>query len=704
MNNWHNHSSMKGRARDWRRVCSGTAAAMITNLSMAAAAQDQEVVLEELVVTAPLYVSSEGSSATKLDIPLVEVPQSVTVISRDQIELLAWQNIEQTVRYTAGVVGENFGADERYDWFTLRGFNPVQFIDGLRSPVASTSTTGIDLYGFESIEVLKGPASVMYGQVPPGGLVNLTSRRPRDEFSGELQVQYGTFDHRQVNGDITGPLDGEGKYQYRLSALARERDTQVDFIDSQRVFVAPAFAIQFAPGTRLTFLSYYQNDDSASTAIFLPSQGTRLPSPNGKIPVGRFISEPGFESFKREQYSVGYEFEHKANETWSFHQGLKYSELSSDQDTLYGGGLQADGRTLTRYFFLFDEDLEVLAVDNRAQAKFATGPLEHTMLIGLDYRDVSNVTGFAFSNASSIDVFAPVYGQPIGTVPAIAYATQKQEQTGLYLQDHIKLDRVVMTLSARHDWSTLATQKDEELSYRAGLNYVFDSGIAPYIGYAKSFQPSLGRDVRLRPFEPTTGEQVELGVKYDARTLPEGMRAFATIAVYELTQQNVTTPDPVNPGFNVQTGEARVWGAEFEAVGRFNERLSLNFSYSYTDSEVTRSNNPAQLGKELVRVPKNKVSMYGDYTFQTGLLAGFGLGAGVRYVDETYGTATNIESIKNVSTTLVDATLHYNIADWRIAVNANNLLDKEFVSNCGTVNSCFWGPVRTVYLNVGRYW
>lgn len=688
---------MAGRRMLW----SSTAATLLSVIGGNAAGED---VLEELIVTAPHYVPREGGAATKMNIPMVEVPQSVTVITRDQIELLAWQNIEQTVRYTSGVVGENFGADERYDWFTLRGFNPVQFIDGLRSPVASTSTTGVDLYGFESVEILKGPASVMYGQVPPGGLVNLTSRRPRDKFSGEAQVQFGTHEHKQANLDVTGPIDAAGKYQYRLSALVRDRDTQVDFIDSKRTFVAPAFAIQFSPDTRLTFLSYYQNDDSASTAIFLPSQGTRLPSPNGKIPVGRFISEPDFESFKREQFSVGYELTHRANDTWSFFQGVKYSELSSDQDTLYGGGLQADGRTLTRYFFLFDEDLKVLALDNRAQAEFTTGALKHTVLMGLDYRDVTNVTGFAFDVATPIDVFSPVYGRPIGTVPPIGYTTQKQEQTGVYVQDHISLDKLVLTLSLRHDWSELAAQKDKEFSYRAGLNYVFDSGVAPYIGYAKSFQPTLGLDFNRQPFVPTTGEQVELGVKYDARTLRKGLNFFATFALYELVQQNITTPDPVNSGFNVQTGEAKVRGAELEAVGRFNERLSVNFSYSYTDSEVTKSNNPALLGNELVRVPRNKASLYSDYTFQTGPLAGFGFGAGVRYVDETYGNALNIESIKNVSTTLVDATLHYNVGDWRIALNANNLFDKEFVSNCGTVNSCFWGPVRTVYLSAARLW
>lgn len=666
--------------------------------------QADDNVLEELVVTAPYYVSSEGGVATKLNIPMVEVPQSVTIISRDQIELLAWQNIEQTVRYTAGVVGENFGADERYDWFTLRGFNPVQFIDGLRSPVASTSTTGIDLYGFETVEILKGPASVMYGQVPPGGMVNLTSRRPRDQFQGELQLQYGTHDHKQLNMDVTGPIDANGKYQYRLSTLLRERDTQVDYLDARRIFFAPAFSIQFTPDTKLTLLSYYQDDDAASTAIFLPSQGTRLPSPFGKIPVGRFISEPGFEGFKRKQYAVGYELTHRANDTWSFHQGVKYSELDSDQDTLYGGGLQANGRTLNRSFFLFNEDLEVLALDNRAQAQFATGRLEHTVLMGLDYRDVTNVTGFAFAAATPIDVFAPVYGQPMGTIPPIGYTTQKQQQMGVYLQDHIKLDRWVVTLSGRHDSTELATQKDHEFSYRAGLNYVFDSGFAPYVGYAKSFQPTLGMDASRRAFVPTTGEQIEAGIKYDARALPEGMKAFATFAVYELVQQNITTPDPVNLGFNVQTGEARVRGLELEAVGRFNERLSVNFSYSYTDSEVTKSNNPALLGAELVRVPKDKISLYSDYTFQTGVLAGFGFGAGVRYVGETYGTPTNIESIKNVSTTLVDATMHYHLAGWRLALNANNLLDKEFVSNCGTVNSCFWGPVRTVYVSVARLW
>lgn len=301
-------------------------------------------------------------------------------------------------------------------------------------------------------------------------------------------------------------------------------------------------------------------------------------------------------------------------------------------------------------------------------------------------------------------MFTPDYSQDFGPPPGLFTFKTESDQDGLYVQDHMKIDRFLMTLSLRNDWTDSGTQKDEEMSYRAGVNYLFDSGVAPYIAYARSFQPTLGIDFNGNEFDPTTGNQIEVGVKWDARNLPEGKKAFVTLAAYDLTQKDVLTPDPdpLHPGFSVQTGEVEVKGIEIEAVGRFNERLSFNASYSYTDSEVTESNDPAVLGNELVRVPQDKASLYVDYTWQTGPLAGLGMGAGVRYVGETFGDSLNTEIIKNESTTLWDATMHYDFSNWRLALNANNVTDKRFVSNCGSMSSCFWGPERTVYFAVSR--
>jgi len=677
--------------------------------AVAAYAQDDAAgILEEVVVRAPHYVPSSNSAATKLDIPLIETPQAITVIPRDQIDLLNWDDMEQAVRYTSGVVGENFGPDERYDWLTLRGFNPIQYVDGLQAPVGSVTNVGLDLYGFQSMEVLKGPASVLYGQTPPGGIVNLTSRRPERDAGGEFDVQYGSFDHKQVAGDMTGPIGDISSY--RLTALYRDRETQMDFVESERLYVAPAFTFDFSTRTRLTLLGYFQQDDIKNDGGgFLPAQGVSLPNPFGEVPIGRNLGEPGYNRYERDHYGVGYDFVHEFSDAVTLRQNLKYSNAEVEMHSVYGGGLQEDLRTVNRNVFDFNEDVDSLAVDTRAELRFGDD-VTHTVLAGVDYRDYENVSEFTFGfwAAPTLDLFEPVYG--VGTIPSLPYfpfTNQQQEQIGAYLQDQIRFDRLIFTLSARNDWVDTEnpgqSKSDSEFTYRAGVNYLFDSGLAPYAAYATSFQPTPGATFEGDPFDPTSGEQFEVGIKYEPKGMPDGVNAFMTLAAYELTQEDVLTPDP-DPDhlfFNVQAGEVEVKGIELEGVARFNERLSLNGSYSYTDSEVTKSNGP-DLGKRLTMVPEQKFSLLVDYTFQTGALAGFGFGAGVRYQSDSYGDGAN--EWRNPSVTLYDAILHYDRAGWRFAVNGSNLTDKEYVSRCSSIVDCFYGLRRVVTASVTRHW
>ncbi len=691
--------------------------------SQAVLAAENDRPLDEIIVHASKYVSTGGMSATKSNASLIETPQSVTVISRDQIDLLGWTSLQQSVRYTAGVTGENYGPDERYDWLTLRGFYPIQYIDGLQAPVSSVTNIGTDLFGFESVEILKGPSSVLYGQTPPGGIVNMTSRRPQREFSGEAGVQYGSYEHMQLQADVTGPLTDT--LSYRMTALYRDRESQIDFMGAERTYVAPALTIDITDSTALTLLSYYQKDDVDNfSGGFLPAEGTLLPNPNGKIPVGFSTYEPGLNFFEREQWAIGYELSHEINESMSVQQNLKYFDVTGSQGGTYGQGFvdsnfdgtPDDFRTIHRSIFPFFEDVSSFNVDTRLAATVETGSVSHKLLAGFDYRkyEVASVFGFGFSQGfggtvPTLDVFAPDYGQPLAQPEAIfPFQDIVQKQYGFYLQDQIAIDRLVLTLSGRHDKVDTVSGgspsvSDNEFSYRAGLNYVFDSGFAPYAQAAKSFQPALGADAQGNRFEPTEGTQVEVGVKYDGRNLGPDLRIFSSIALFQLQQENVLTPDPdpvlAGQFFQVQTGEVEVTGLEFETVARFNERLSFNLSYTYTDSEVTKSNGP-NLGKELMVVPKQKVSGLVDYTFQTGRLAGLGAGVGVRYLSEVYGDAANDWQTPGV--TLYDGMVHYDTHDWKFALNASNMFDKTYVARCSSNIDCFYGTSRVVTASVTR--
>jgi iron complex outermembrane receptor protein len=666
------------------------------------AAWAQESKLEELVVYAPKYVSSGSLSALKNDTPIVEIPQSVTVISRDQIDLLNWSSVQQSVRYTAGITGENFGADERYDWLTLRGFTPVSFVDGLQAPIgASPPNTGIDLYGAEAVDILKGPSSVLYGLTPPGGIVNVRSRRPLEEFDGELELQFGNHDHKQINGDITGAFGD--MVSGRLTGLYRDKETQVDHEEIERAFIAPALTFRFGDATQLTLLGYYQKDEVlGATNGFLPAFGISLPNPLGSISPSRNLGEPDYNSYDRKQYGVGYDFSHSFNDNLTLQQNFKYFNQESEMLVVYGAGLldanfdgtPDDYRTVLRNNFPFDEDVSAYGVDTRLQAKFETGAIQHTLLAGVDYRKYDNEQSFGFAGwfsaapytVPSIDLFDPVYGAEIVTPPMFPFVDQEQKQTGFYLQDQMKWGGLILTASGRQDQvdaDNFGTETDDdEFTYRVGLNYVLDNGFAPYIQYATSFQPTYGADFFGNPFEPTTGEQVEGGIKWDGRNLAEGNRLFATVAAYKIKQDKVLVPDPDpnHPFFQVQTGEVDVDGVEFELVGRFQERFSFNASYTYTDTDPV-----------LVMVAKTKISGFVDYTFQDGTLAGLGAGVGVRYLDER-----NNNPFADESLTLWDAIVHYDTRTWRFAINGSNLSDKTYVAQCRSTVDCFFGAKRQV--------
>lgn len=707
--------------------------------------------METVVITAPHYVPEASTMATKLSTPLLETPESITVINRDQIDLLNWQNLGQAVRYTAGVVGENFGSDERFDWLTQRGFYPVEYIDGLQGPVGSVSNTGLDLYAAQSVEILKGPASVLYGLAPPGGIVNITTRRPEDKFGGELQALYGSYDDWQVAGDITGAVNDQ--LSLRLTALNYDRHTQTDGVRSKRTYVAPAATWHIDPHTDLTLLSYYQWDEvQGDGGGFFPAAGIYSPNPVGRITPSMNLGDYAYNKYERRQYGVGYDFKHEFNDHLTFEQNLKYFSSTADMLDVYGAGycsnassssacaypasypllnpltgiqetdtnpydstygqkLYTDYRTVNRDNFPIDETIHSFNVDSRLTDQFDLGPVHNTVLVGIDYRHYTDVSYFGFSSAPTIDLFAPNHYQAI-TTPALAYLylDDKQDQLGVYAQDEAKLDNWILTGTVREDWlhqtdpnpevfGATLSQSPDAFSYRVGLNYVFPIGLSPYVSYATSFQPTVGVSYAgpsasaTAATKPTSGDQVEAGVKFEPRFLPRQVKILTTLATYYLNQNNVLESDPNHPNFDIQTGVARVWGVEFEAVARIYERLTLNASYSYTETDTTG-------GYHLTLVPKNKVSIFADYTFQTGPLAGVGGGIGYRYISSTYGDAANQWDDPGYG--LVDAVVHYDIDKWRIAVDASNLFNKTYISQCSSEADCFYGLSRKIVGTITR--
>ena len=648
------------------------------------------------------FFAGSSTSATKSDAPLIEIPQSVSVVTQDQLTSRNVQTVNEAIRYTGSVDVDTYGTESRYDWINIRGFDQSTY--GLyrdNSRWQSGNVSGqIDPYLIQEVDIVKGPSSVLYGQNQPGGLVNLVTKRPPSRALRELVFNYGSFDRRQVAADFGGPLDTEGMFRYRLTGLYRRSDTQVKHVPDDRWFVAPALTWTPSSQTTWTLLSDYQKDDTGWSQ-FLPSQGTLVPNPNGKIPRDTFTGEPGYDFFHRTQWSGGSLFEHRLSETWTVRNTLRYSSIKYDGLDVFGGGLAADLRTLNRFAFGNSLDLRLFTMDTNASMRAKTGMVEHTVLFGVDYSKSRStiVSGFAF--APPIDIYHPVYGAAIPALFTYYNTRQPVSLLGLYAQDHMKVGpRWVITLAGRHDSTDITSddriagtklkQSPNKFTGRAGLTYLSESGLAPYASYSTSFLPVTGVSFSGRPFEPTEGKQVEGGVKYQ----PKGSNSFLTADVFQITQTNVSVPDPDHPFNSLQQGEIRSRGYEVEAVGNLVSTLNFNAAYSHLDQEVTRTTDPTALGKRPPLAPDHLFSLAGEYTVVTGTLTGLGFGAGVRVVGSRAGDAAN--TIEVPSYTLIDASVRYLWRNVEFLLSGTNLTDKTYVAVCTSPTYCNYGLARRI--------
>lgn len=655
-------------------------------------------------------VADLATTGTKTDTPIEDIPQSVSVVTRERLDRFGADTISEAFRYVPGVQGEATGNDTRVDFLRFRGFNDdgnAVFRDGLQLRSTGFGQFFPEMYGVQQVEIARGPASSLFGLANPGGVVNLVTKRPPREAFGEAAVEYGSFDHGEARVDVGGPLGGDD-FSVRLTGLVRESDTQVDFVEDNRSFIAPAFTWRPGDDTTLTVLLQYQNDDTGSTNQFLPAQGTVESNPNGEIDSQTFTGEPAFDDFDRETYSVGYLFEHHVNDTWTLRQNARFNRLDVESEQIFGGGLQADLRTLNRFAFTADAETDGVTIDTQAQADLGTGPIRHRLLFGLDYQDYDfeEIQGFGF--ADPIDVFDPVFGSPIPDTPTFLDTRTEQEQLGVYVQDQITIDEHwVVTLGGRQDevdtrttnrlTDSVTDSSDSEFSGRAGLVRHTAIGLSPYIGYAESFLPTSGTDAAGNPFEPTTGEQTEIGLRYQ----PPGRNMRVTLAAFDLVRENVRTTDPSNPNFDVQTGEIESRGVEIEAAAEFDSGVRLIAAYTNQDVEITESNDGDE-GNQPAVVPDERLSLWADYTLRSGPLAGLGFGLGVRYKGETFGD--NANSFEVDGETLWDAGVDYRWRNLHFALDATNLFDEEYIESCTSGAACFFGARRDIKASVTYKW
>ncbi len=683
----------------------------------------------EQTATGPVegYVARRSATATKTDTSLIETPQSISVVSREQMRDREVQSVTDAILYSAGITGDN-AADVRYDRPVIRGFAARQFLDGLYLNYYNSGYNMplIEPYGLERVEILRGPSAVLYGANAPGGLLNLVSKRPTDVPLREINLQAGTNSRLQGSFDFSDAIDVNGVARFRLTGLVRDSDTQTDYAHDDRVFIAPSLDLKLSDRSRLLLLASYQRDKQGTLINFLPREGTLIPTVDGRtIPSSFFTGEPGFNSFDRKQYSLGYQFEHRFSDALVFRQSARYMRSDLDYTGVYAAGWASAAQTHLRRASLQDSGkLDSVVLDNQLQADFGTGAIKHTALAGVDYQRAKfeELQGYGTVGAGLglIDPFAPQYGQSINPIPAFTRADQNQRQLGLYAQDQMKFgERWVLVASGRKDWarsdtlserivtatgattSTHTPVDQSDFTYRLGMVYRGANGVAPYVSHSTSFQPQAGSDYAGTPFKPTTGKQTEIGVKYQ----PPGSDGYVVASLYDLRQQNVLTADP-DPSHGaaarVQTGAIRSRGLELEGVFEFDTGLKLIGAYTYMDMEVTRSNS-GDLHKTPTNRPRHMASLWAHYTVRSGPLQGLRVGGGVRYMGSTWGDAAN--TFKVGAATLFDAAVHYQLdRHWGFALNASNLFDKSYIGSCGSATTCYYGYRRTVLATATYRW
>ncbi|OLP59287.1 ferrichrome-iron receptor [Xaviernesmea oryzae] len=667
------------------------------------------------------YVAKRSTAGSKSGADLVAIPQSVSVIARQELEDRGVvTKVDEALRYTAGVTSQPFGTDADTDWFYIRGFDATQtgvFLDGLNLYSYGFGGFQIDAYGLERVDVLKGPASVLYGGANPGGIIDLVRKRPDDTPSREVEIGVNNFGNAFFGFDVNDKATDDGVVTYRVTGKIAGGEQETDYSNDLRGFIMPQITYKPDDATSLTVYAMISGLDQRHTGNgFLPYEGTVTSAPFGRIDRDSFFSEPDLDKGRADQQIVGTEFKHEFDNGWIFSQSLRYAHLDKHEVLFYPYGYvnttdpsNAGYYQLNRIGFEHDTKVSSFAIDNRLNGTVTTGPLSHELLVGLDYKhyrldQVQAVPAWPAA-ATPIDPVDPIYGLPQPDISG-TYLDQvlTLRQLGLYAQDQIRFGNGwLVTLNGRHDWvdtesdariGTSYSANDSASSGRAGLAYEFSNGVTPYVSAATFFNPLIGTAYNGGALKPEEGHQVEAGVKY----APSFMDALLTASVFHIVKQNValTRPDFLQE----QLGEVTSTGVELEGKVNLNRNWRALASYSYTDLEITEDLNPALIGKRPYLIPTHQAAFWLDYLVTDGAADGLSLGAGLRYQGKSY--ADNLNQFEVPDALLVDAAVRYEKNGWGAALNVANLFDKDYVSGCQGVSTCGYGAGRTITLKLSK--
>ena len=645
------------------------------------------------------YTARVSTAATKTNTPLIEAPQSISVVTREQLNDRNVQTFADAVAYVPGAATARSGFDPRFDQIFVRGFdvftNQGFYRDGLRVIGSGFAFPKIEPYGLEAVTILRGPSSGLYGLGSPGGILDATSKRPVFVPFGEVQFQAGRFDRFQGNFDVGGPLPGsDGTLAYRLTGVRREAGTFIGLGTNNDVFnIAPAFTWRPDADTTLTFLSEFQVTNTPATTFFYNDPGF--------VATNFYMGDPAFAGLDQTQYRVGYAFEHRFTPDLVFRQNFRNGGLFLSGKYVDINGINPERTTATRDNGYIRSGLVQQTVDNQLEARFLTGPVAHTVVGGLDYARytlTSRTGAYGADVIPNLNLVTRNYGQQFIPAPPLGpTARQTQDQVGLYLQDQAKFGDFILTVNGRFDQvfqetattpgTAVSRQDNSAFTGRVGLGYVLAPGLVPYASYATTFTPQVGLDRNGQAFKPATGDQIEAGVKY----LIPGTNIQTAFAGFDIVQSSVLRTDPNNILFQAASGAVRSKGFEVEATANLAPGTNLTVAYAHVDIRFLSQtafdaggNTGSANGNHVSGIPGDTYASFLTYAFPpSSPLRGLQVGGGIRYIGTSY--ADDLNTVRNPTVTLYDALVAYDFAaldprykGFRAQLNGFNIFDRTY--------------------------
>ncbi|WP_257006375.1 TonB-dependent siderophore receptor [Acetobacter syzygii] len=701
------------------------------------------------------YVAESTMAGTKTDTPIMEIPNSISVVTKQLMADQQPQNVAQALRYSPGIMAESEGtygngsARGADTGIMQRGFNTSQFVDGLMTNSTSAGETAF----LERIEVVNGPASVMYGQTTPGGMIAMSLKKPTENPLHQVSVGFGNWGRYEATFDVSDKINKSGNVRYRIAGIGVTQGTQVDHVDYHRVGILPSITWDIDEKTSLSLLGMYMYTPGEGVASQYPRVGTLFPDPSGRtISRSTFLGEPNWNTMSDKDAMFEYQFKHKFNKYINFSQVFRWENSDRNQRTTYWDGNLSTSEIALQPN-LYHTNTNTVGMDARLFGEFSVGNVKNTWIVGSDFRQYKYNSNYMIdNNEPTLDVYntrydySPCFTWNHGGCQLNGYVYNSSYfQEGVYFQDQIKWKGLSILLGGREDWvnfkikdnksytnqntdnvktllsdNTKTPEPAHAFTWRAGLVYQFKFGLAPYFSYSTSFIPQISRNYQGQPFAPLTGSQLEAGIKYK---FPH-KDILLTAAAFHINEDHYLITDLVHPNFSADAGRVRSQGFEVAANANVTKNLKVVASYTYTDIRYAKSNltdqryNPhtssfygndiSESGMSVPDIPRNMFSFFADYTFHSSVMRGFGVNFGSRYTGFTY--ADDVESFKTRPYVLFDAGAHYDFGQaistlkgLRMQLSMSNLANTYYETMCSH-GVCYLGQGRRVYGNLTYNW